>query len=219
MATWGTSRDKQPDPAVFWGWFSANSARAEALIDQCREGAAPPALADVDPVISSFLEALRSFDKRLVCEFGPLDEGYDFVISADGNAAAFESVFALVKAAPVFERWRITALKPRINGAVIKLEGLAIKSDELLFVALKSNEDPEKADFVFSADCDVEANEELLHALAAVALETALGEHDAGRFIDSVTVLPAAEFAATFGQTGRPLSEIEEQFPASQTVH
>jgi hypothetical protein len=207
-----------PNPAAFWTWFAKNRSRAEGIIDCQLGGDTTYDHAMVEPVISAFYEALQKFDRRLACEFGPLDDGYDFVISAEGDASAFDRVFALVKAAPDFPRWRITALKPRSPHGYVALDGIPIRSDQLTYVALKADDDPSKADFVFAADIDVAAYEEPLQYMAHLALDAALGEHDAAKLVNSVTVISKADFVETFGEEGDPLSELQIQFPPSQTM-
>ena len=89
----------------FWEWFLLNEA---ALYDLENSK---------DPLLSELHQTLTQYYEGLTYQFSiKSPEGKkEFVISADGIAEAFPAVMSLVTAAPLFERWKIIAFRPRVS--------------------------------------------------------------------------------------------------------
>lgn len=87
---------------AFWIWFAKN----EAVLFEYD--------LDRDGVFDKIADQLKEIDGRLTFEIGPEQNGTrEFIVSAAGIKGAFPAVTALVEAAPKFDRWKVTAFRPR----------------------------------------------------------------------------------------------------------
>jgi len=85
----------------FWLWFQAHQADFNVLTDTS------------DPFWDEAVSRLKRLDQRLWFEVsGPDGSDREFVITAEGHAAAFPFVDAIVAAAPHIPGWRFISLKP-----------------------------------------------------------------------------------------------------------
>src|ERR1044071_6878600 len=84
----------------FWSWIKTNEAKLRA-------GAAG------DPLFKELLTRLHNYNPKLYFEIGGMrGQKTEFIITAEGDASQFKSVYALVDKAPVISGWEILALKP-----------------------------------------------------------------------------------------------------------
>src|SRR5512146_1737654 len=93
----------------FWKWFAEHEPQ---LFDH---------EAERDRVFDDLAHELTKVSPYLTFEFGPKGQRRELVISAGGIRSAFPAVRALVSAAPTFDRWQITAFRPRRPPLVIHL--------------------------------------------------------------------------------------------------
>ena len=89
----------------FWAWFRNHEAELFDF-DARRE-------AERDELFDRLAVELRKVDPGLTFEFSPPGSVREFVISAAGIKSVFPAVVRLADAAPILERWRITAFRPR----------------------------------------------------------------------------------------------------------
>jgi hypothetical protein len=207
--------------AKFWSWFSANRATYETLITSMEEagGRTPPSPA-VMAGIQRLHDALAKYDNRLKFEFGrDALKRFDLVITAEGNPAAFDSVFKLVAAAPAIAGWVFTPLKPRRPEALpaAEVEGKMVSSENFRFHVAPDPEAPGKSMVLVLVDApDLEERAELYEQLAFLSVDAQLGELDSVRLVSGVMVLPLAMFRAESGHDGQPIVELSDTFPAAK---
>lgn len=209
------------DPSRFWSWFAGKRTVYENLIGSMeQEGGAQPPSPAVLAGIKRLHKALSQYDERLKFEFGrDALKRFDLVITADGNAAAFESVFKLVAAAPALSGWVITPLKPRRPDALpaAEVEGRMVSSDRFRFHATADPEAPGKSIVLILIDApDLDAMSDLYERLAYLSVDAQLGELDGVRLISGVMVVPLDMFRAESGHDGAPITELGDAFPASK---
>ncbi len=113
----------------FWIWFIQHE--LELLeFNPTRE-------AEQEALFDRLATELNKVNALLTFEFGPPAPRREFVISAAGIREAFPAVIRLVNAAPILERWRVTAFRPRrvpIN--VVEIEGKRIDPQDVQFSLL-----------------------------------------------------------------------------------
>lgn len=209
------------DPSRFWSWFASKRAVYEALIAGTeQEGGGQPPSPAVLSGIKRLYKALAQYDERLKFEFGRDElKRFDLVISADGDAAAFDSVFKLVAAAPALPGWVITPLKPRRPDALpaAQVEGRMVSSDRFRFHAAPDPEAPGKSVVLVLVDApDLDAMPDLYEQLAFLSVDAQLGELDSDRLISGVMVVSLDMFRAESGHDGQPITELGEAFPAAR---
>jgi len=109
----------------FWNWFSQHEAD---LFDF---------EVDRERLFDQLATELQKVDANLTFEFGPRQASREFVISAGGIRRAFTAVSALVNAAPAFDRWRITAFRPRRTPLnVVEFRGKRVDPKDVRFSLL-----------------------------------------------------------------------------------
>src|SRR5271156_6235052 len=121
----------KPEKA-FWDWFVCHEPKLfsfRAHRDDERES-----------VFDELAAQLQRVHPDLAFEFGPNEARREFVISAGGIKGAFSSVSSLVGSAPILDRWRITAFRPRRNPVnAVEFRGKRVDPRDVQF-ALLSNE-------------------------------------------------------------------------------
>ena len=209
------------EAARFWSWFAAHRQTYEALISGMESGGGGQA---PSPAIMSGIErlheALGGYDERLKFEFGRDElKRFDLVITADGDADAFDSVFKLVAAAPAIPGWVITPLKPRRPEALpaAEVEGQMVSSERFRFHASPDPDAPGKSVVIVLVDApDIDERADLYDQLAYLSVDTQLGELDSVRLISGVMVVPLDMFRAESGHDGAPITELGDAFPPSK---
>jgi hypothetical protein len=148
----------------FWNWFIQHEAELFGFE------------ADRERVFDLLQTELGKIDPSVTFEIGPPTEmRREFVISADGIKSAFPAVSALVHAAPILARWKVTAFRPRrllINQMDFK--GKCVHPKDVQFTLLDNGEIAGLYLFIpgFRED---EAD---LKAIGYLLLDEALGEYD-----------------------------------------
>ncbi len=206
----------------FWSWFSANRASYEQLIAgmEAAGGAGAAPSTAVLKGIERLYAALAKYDSRLRFEFGrDALKRFDLVITAEGNPAAFDSVFKLVAAAPDMPGWIVTPLKPRRPDALPAAEvgGEMVSSDKFRFHAAVDPDTPGKSLVLVLVDApDLDDRAELYERLAVLSVDAQLGELDSERLISGVMVIPLAVFRAESGHDGALITELGDAFPGAR---
>lgn len=127
----------------FWDWFVSREPKLfsfRADREDEREG-----------VFNELAAQLQKVHLDLAFEFGPNAAKREFVISAGGIKGAFSSASSLLGAAPILDRWRITAFRPLRNPVnVVEFRGKRVDPKDVQFTLL-SNEKMLASVFSFRA--------------------------------------------------------------------
>lgn len=89
----------------FWTWFVQHEPELFAFD--------PDQEAEREKLFDRLAGELQKVDADLTFEFGPKEPRREFVISAGGMKRAFPAVASLADAAPLLDRWQVTAFRPR----------------------------------------------------------------------------------------------------------
>jgi len=96
--------------AEFWNWFIENRAQFDEF-EPSQES-----------VLDSLHDQLHQYHESLVFELSQPQEGIrELVISADGLAEVFPAVQRLCDAAPPVPGWKVTAFRPRMSFAGLRV--------------------------------------------------------------------------------------------------
>lgn len=96
-------RKRSPEDR-FWNWFILNSRRLFQF-EASRE-----------LIFDELSLELKKIHESLCFEFGPIQDGRrEFIISADGDKAAFPVVQKLARSAPSFSEWIVIPFRPPKN--------------------------------------------------------------------------------------------------------
>jgi hypothetical protein len=147
----------------FWNWFVQHEADLFAFE------------ADFENIFDQISTELKKVDSDLTFEFGPSETKREFVVSAGGIKRAFPAVVSLVAAAPVLERWKVTAFRPRRSPPnIVELQGRRVDPREVQFSLLDNGRNAGVCLFIpgFRED-DLE-----LKQIGYLSLDEALGEDD-----------------------------------------
>lgn len=189
-------RKKTPEER-FWNWFTLNSRRLFRFET------------NQEQIFDELSEQLAKLSETLCFELGPVQNGRrEFIISADGDKAAFPAVRALVAAAPSYSEWVIIPFRPPKNlddypGVVFGDVTLSV--DDVWF-----SYQTEEA--VIHLDLYIRGyraeNERELGGAAYLLLDSALGEYAVETYVGGIArhALPADP--ADHGL--RPLREITD---------
>lgn len=198
--------------AQFWDWFRLNAERLR------REFAAAQSHETLAPLVDEVFEGLQRYDQRLFPLIGSnLDGNHEFIISAEGNLDAFNSVFELIKSAPEIDGWTFIPLKPRFGDfdlvKTTEHDGHVLSLDETRFALAKNGDHVDLAVVVSDHD---EEYAKAYRFMAVQMVESLLGEHDLATRIADIDVFPISEFHKAAGHDGRPLVELLDAIPPSQ---
>lgn len=141
---------RKREPRQFWDWFVSN----RTALDDLPGIQTPPAkidFAELERRTEPLLRELRRYDPRLAFEIGGRPEDAELVISAEGNSAAFDSVFALVAAAPKIPGWTIVPLKPRTPNVYVTLNvgDRQISTGDFRFVHAPAEDGSNRVDLIW----------------------------------------------------------------------
>ncbi len=191
------SRFAQASPeADFWKWFQKNESM---LFDFER---------DQDRVFDKLAAELHKVHPSLVFEFGPKERNRrEFVISADGNRAAFPKVESLFAAAPSLPKWQFIKFRPRRAPFDLQYEGISVKAGSVL--ALLQADGP-KVGITLYVPGYKESAEKSYMGIGFLLLDQALGEFDVETRVGFIKVqgLPANTSSAI------PLARLPAAFDA-----
>lgn len=198
--------------AQFWNWFRHNADRLRRGFSEANSQEA------LTPLMDEVFDALQRYDQRLYPLIGSDPNGlHEFIISAEGHADAFSSVFELIKSAPEIDGWQLIPLKPRFGEfnlvKTTEHDGHVLSLDDTRFALAKNGDQVDLAIIVV----DHEATDADAYRFMAIQMvESLLGEYDLATRIAQIDVIPLSEFQDTAGHIGRPLSEILDAIPPSQ---
>lgn len=109
----------------FWSWFAKNQSVLVNEFGDFDDHVEPSreAVERIENILGEMTETLHKYDERLypLCGLTPFGR-IELIVTAMGDAEAFESADTLIDAAPDSEDWIFTSLKPRIPGAELGLE-------------------------------------------------------------------------------------------------
>ena len=181
----------------FWKWFIQHE---EELFNFD-----PAEQAERERIFDALAAQLAKIDKELSFEFGPNAPVREFVVSASGVKRAFPAVVALVRSAPILERWKITAFRPRRPACVVEIGENRIDPNDVQFTLLDNGRNAGISLFIpgFRED-DV-----ALKQIGYLLLDSTLGEFDVETRIGLINILSPE--IPTEGDR-YPLSELPDRF-------
>lgn len=158
----------------FWKWFQ----RSDAMLFDFES----------DQVRSFELLSLElhKVHPKLTFEFGPKENNRrDFVISADGNLAAFPKVESLFAASPAMAKWKVIAFRPRRAATSVQYNGLTVNAAKVRFLL---RADGKKAGITIMIPGYAKEAHEKYAGIAFLLLDQALGEYDVETRVGFVNV-------------------------------
>ncbi len=181
----------------FWSWFSSNVKTIESF-SSGDEG-----------MLNEILRNLHSYDENLYFEISTHEEVKELVITAEGDAAHFESVRRLISEAPDINNWIFVAFKPPMGfDFVSEYEGVTYDPSKLWFLPLVSESNPSLLGLrVGIPNYDEQFHEHSVPAIL-ILLDTGLGELKAAEEINHVETgalpkNPASEGYIEFDEIGK----------------
>jgi hypothetical protein len=160
---------KKNDPiAAFWQWFEKNRSFYEELGDD-RLGE------HLDPIY----QGVVAISPGLAVEMSRRDTNgvRDLVISANGDVDLFPVVSEIVEKAPRFNRWSVTAFRPRMpEASVLKVnDGLEFNMKKMFFAA---SEDEGELDVFIFVENIKDKDERQVFGFGMIMIDNLLGEYD-----------------------------------------
>lgn len=176
------------DYADFWNWFQKNER-------------------DFFNAVKKRTNIEAAFFDKLSSKLGELKEGYYFltgmfddntvelVLTADGDTKNIVYVEELVKAAPLIDGWKFTALKPAldIKDVSIEMAGLKFNSGNLFFYSNDLPECPDEINICVLHNDMTEENKQQIISGIYIFLDNYLGELDFLNNIDNLQVLSQSQ--------------------------
>ena len=172
---------KESPERKFWDWFQVNSKRLHEFEK------------DQEKIFNELDAEMDKVNKDLLFEFGPDQDGVrEFTVSGGGVKAVFPAVKDLVAAAPKMKEWKIVAFRqPKSLDYRIKFGDQELTVDDFWFSHQKAPDN--KTDIkVFIRGLNKE-NESVMHQLAFLFLDSAIGEYNVATKIGGIEFLPAPE--------------------------
>jgi hypothetical protein len=162
---------------TFWTWFAS---RCEYMYSNLE--------IDTDNIALEVTEHLKAINEDLEFEIPFEFEGdqRELIISADGLLELFDVVKSIVDKAPNFDKWKITAFRPRLHqkNQRIDLDGITMDYHDIFF---KYNLVPEGIEIdVYINDYDGTDNR-YVH-LYFLLLDSLIGEYDSVTYIKMTKV-------------------------------
>ncbi len=199
----------EPTSVQFWTWFSSN---AERLRHDFADAEEPD---ETFLLIERIREQLHRYDERLFPLIGYDDDDTpELIITAEGDAHAFLSVFELMKAAPKFDDWRIVPLKPRIGTCEgfrsIEVDGEELTLDDTRFVIASNGTEVELAILV---DDYADEAEDRFRYMALTLVECLIGERDLATRVNALDVIRLSDFRKAAGHEGWPIRDLASAIP------
>ncbi len=199
----------EPKSVQFWTWFARN---AEQLRHDFADAEAPEQIASV---VERIRAELHRYDERLFPLIGlDEDDRPELIITAEGDAQAFLSVFELMKTAPKFEDWQIVPLKPRIGTCEgfrsIEVDGEELTLDDTRFVMSSNGTEVELAILI---DDYADEAEERFRYMATTLVECLIGERDLATRVNALDVIRLSDFKKAAGHEGWPIRDLATAIP------
>lgn len=197
--------------AKFWDWFRSNAGRLNRSFTETVTSD------ELIPLAEEAGKRLYNYDRRLSPLMGRAPDGVcEPIVTADGDADAFASVFELVTAAPEISGWRLIPLKPRGIGftgfEAIELEGRRLPLETSRFSLIQEGD---SYGLVVLVDTEGGATDELHSIMAKLLVESLIGEYDLAMRIAEFDVVSLTEFRRIAEHDGRPLVELTDAIPPS----
>jgi hypothetical protein len=178
----------------FWNWFMQHESE---LFDF---------EADQERIFDQLATELQKVDPDITFEFGPKETRREFVISAGGIKRAFPAVSSLAGAAPILDRWHVTAFRPRRTSPhIVQFRGKRVSPKDVLFSLLDNGKIAGVYLFIpgfLESDAD-------LKQIGYLLLDNTLGEYDVESRLGLIKML--SPDAQTDGQR-YPLAELAVRF-------
>jgi hypothetical protein len=167
---------KSDSEGHFWKWFSAHSDEYYNYPAEKQE-----------ILFDKISKELMKVNQGLTFEFGPIDSNgkRELVISADGIRSVFPSVISLVKKAPKFEKWKITAFRQRMEDYEIQFGKVKLGRKDVLFTYEK---DGNKIDITLFVNGYQKSGE--YDQAVYLLLDSILGEYDVETQIGCIDINP-----------------------------
>ncbi len=170
------------------------------------------------PLMDEIFERLQRYDQRLYPLIGSGPNGlHEFIISAEGDVDAFNSVFELIKSAPEIDGWKLIPFKPRFGEfdlvKTTEHDGHVLSLDDTRFALAKNGDQVDLAIIVVDHD---ENDTDAYRFMAIQMIEILLGEYDLATRVAALDVIALSDFQDSAGHMGRPLAEILDAIPPSQ---
>jgi len=167
----------------FWKWFRAH----EDEIFQFE--------ADRDRVFDKLAAHLQRVHPNLTFEFSSVDGGRrEFIVSAGGIRKAFAEVVALVREAPVLERWQVIAFRQRKDIPAIQCGDKAIERDAVFFDYGLAGEKIDLTVFVEGIANGSAKDIVGLKTVGYLLLDATAGEYDVETKIAGIEFVDASSF-------------------------
>lgn len=193
----------------FWTWFRSHAERLR------RAFTAAESASSTELLVDEIGDQLHRYDVRLYPLIGASADGScELIVTAEGNAEAFPSVFDLVAVALPIDAWTFTPLKPRF-GEVDPITSVAhdgiVLSLEATRFAIRVEADRHRLAILVA---DHDQGDAMAYRFAALQLvEALIGEYDLATRVSAVDVLPLSVFRSAAGHDGRPLIALLEAIP------
>jgi hypothetical protein len=180
--------------AAFWSWFVQHEAE---LFDFDIEQEA-----ERERLFDRLAAELQKVDRGLTFEFGPRGPTREFVISAAGIKKIFPAVVGLAGSAPVLERWKITAFRPRrATVMTIEIGDKSVDPKDVQFSLLNNG----KMAGIYLFIPGFREDDVALQQIGYLLLDEALGEYDVETRLGLIKMLSPDE--RTVGER-HPLAEL-----------
>ena len=174
-----TENDIQQAGNAFWRWFVENEYRFRTL----QKSDADQALQFLEELI----QQMQPYNPWLKALAGPYNsEGYELIITADGDIALFCKVEALIQLAPAVAHWTFTAHKPALGFEAISIDlyDVEFNAGTTSFYPVAQDNFPDEVSIVLThADYNVEQDDHF-QAGGMIYLENGLGEVNTATKID-----------------------------------
>jgi hypothetical protein len=142
------------------------------------------------PAYDALLEQLRAVAPGLHIEFSTYDRPFEFIITAEGERALFDSARAVAAAAPVVSGWTIRALKPKLGFPVeVRWRDLVLRPADIVFDPLEREGSSELGLRILIPGLREEEREDAHNAMLR-ALDHALGEEAFAKSVQHTEVSP-----------------------------
>jgi hypothetical protein len=168
----------------FWEWFVRNQGSFYGFVK-----GKDRALINVHFLVKIMPE-LHRLNKVFYCETGMFNDATaELVITAEGEIKSFVLVEDLVAAAPPFENWKITALKPSTRMGQVRMDGYNFDSSNIHFFCEEEQEYPDEINLRLVHTEWTDENKKSIARGCLIYLDSLLGELDAATLIDSIGVV------------------------------
>ena len=137
---------------------------------------------------------MHFYSEHLFFEVGGQQDGdKELIISALGEKEHFDTVYKLVDSAPIFEKWKIIALKPPVSFEDRSFKsdyyGVELNTSKMFFIPLDNRMDPDLIGLRVLVDNLDESKHGIYREGILMIINTILGEKIAAENISYVEVV------------------------------